>query len=226
MSPVNALSEQQESLLFLPGAAGRSELWQPVADGLARRGPRRLFGWPGFGGVPADPSVRGVADLVARVVESIRGPTLLFAQSMGGVIAVRAALAKPAEVRGLVLAVTSAGIDTQALGALDWRPAFRKANPSLPSWFLDEREDLSAQLVKIRIPVLLLYGDADPISPVPVAERLARLLPRAELVVVSGGTHDLVSERASEVIRHIERYLNELDANLNELDANTPKPRE
>jgi pimeloyl-ACP methyl ester carboxylesterase len=187
-------------------------MWQAVAAGLTHRGPRRLFGWPGFGGVPADPNVRGISDLVARVVESIQGPTLLFAQSMGGVIAMQTALAKPREVRGLVLAVTSGGIDTRALGASDWRAAFRKANPNLPTWFEDEREDLSARLAEIQIPVLLLYGDADPISPVRVGERLAELLPSAELVVISGGTHGLVSERASEVTAHVERYLRGLGA--------------
>ncbi|HEY4103445.1 MAG TPA: alpha/beta fold hydrolase [Polyangiaceae bacterium] len=207
-----AVSENPETLLFLPGTGGRSEIWQPVADGLSHPGRRRLFGWPGFGGMPADPSVRGIADLVTRVVESIAGPTLLFAQSMGGVIAMRAALEQPHEVRGLVLAVTSGGIDTRALGASDWRPAFRKANPNLPTWFLDEREDLSARLAEIRIPVLLLYGDADPISPVRVGERLAELLPRAELVVFEGGTHELVSERASEVIELVERYLRGLES--------------
>lgn len=54
------------------------------------------------------------------------------------------------------------------------------------------------------MPVLLLCGDADPISPVAVGRRLAELLPRAELVVIPGGTHDLVCDRAAEVAPHID----------------------
>jgi len=93
------------------------------------------------------------------------------------------------------------------LGAQDWRPTFRERNPGLPSWFLDEREDLTERIREITIPVLLLWGDADPISPVAVGRRLAELFPRAELVVVEGGTHDLILERAEDVVPHIDRHL-------------------
>jgi pimeloyl-ACP methyl ester carboxylesterase len=106
-----------------------------------------------------------------------------------------------------VLSVTSGGIDVASLGAEDWRPRFRESNPSLPSWFADERADFSERLREIRAPVLLLWGDADPISPVAVGRRLAGLFPRAELVVFAKGTHDLVLERAEEVVPHIDRHL-------------------
>jgi pimeloyl-ACP methyl ester carboxylesterase len=196
-----------EKLIFLPGAAGNTALWKPVSDGLSHLGTRRFFSWPGFGGAAPDRSVTGLPDLVKRVVTEISEPVVLFAQSMGGVIALRAALARPEWVRALVLSVTSGGIDVQALGGVDWRPQFAKENPDTPRWFLDARDDLSPELQKVRVPVLLLWGDADPISPVAVGRRLAELLPRAELVVVPGGTHDLVSERVSEVLPHIERHL-------------------
>jgi pimeloyl-ACP methyl ester carboxylesterase len=110
-------------------------------------------------------------------------------------------------VRRLVLSVTSGGIDVAAVGGIDWRPAFRARNQALPSWFEDDRSDLSARLREVEAPVLLLWGDADPISPVAVGRRLAELLPDAELVVLEGGTHDLVRERADEVVPHIERHL-------------------
>ena len=93
------------------------------------------------------------------------------------------------------------------LGARDWRPTYRQRNPHLPSWFLDEREDLTERIREIRVPVLLLWGDADPISPVAVGRRLAELFPRAELVVFAGGTHDLALERAVEIAPHIDRHL-------------------
>jgi len=120
---------------------------------------------------------------------------------------VRAALERPGLVRHLVLSVTSGGVDMAALGAEDWRAEHRRRNPEAPSWFVDEREDLSHRLPEIAIPVLLLWGDADPISPVAVGRRLAELLPRAELVVIDGGTHDLVCDRAGDVAPHIEKHL-------------------
>jgi pimeloyl-ACP methyl ester carboxylesterase len=182
-------------------------LWKPVADGLSHRGQRQFVSWPGFGAAAADPSVRGLSDLVERVVERITGPVVLFAQSMGGLIAFQAALARPDKVRALVLSVTSGGIDVRALGGSDWRPAFARQNPGTPRWFLDAQDDLTPRLQQISAPALLLWGDADPISPVPVGRRLAQLLPHSELRVVPGGTHDLVSERAHEVLPMIERHL-------------------
>lgn len=196
-----------EKLLFLPGASGNVRFWHPVSDGLHHPGRREFFGWPGFGGVPPASDITGIDDLVTRVVASITGPVDLLAQSMGGTIAIRAALRKPDLVKHLVLSVTSGGLDVAALGASDWRPAFRKLNPTLPGWFADYREDLTPRLGELPFPVLLLWGDADPISPVAVGRRLAELIPKSELVIIANGTHDLVSERAHEVIPHIERHL-------------------
>ena len=174
---------------------------------MRHAGARRFLAWPGLGGVPSEPGVSGIADLVARVVREITGPVALLAQSMGGVIAVRAALEKPELVRHLVLSVTSGGIDVASLGAQDWRPTIREHNPGGPSWFVDEQADLTERLREIAVPVLLLWGDADPISPVAVGRRLAELFPNAELVVFEGGTHDLILERAEDVAPHIDKHL-------------------
>src|SRR5215510_12799734 len=103
-----------ETLMFLPGASGNVQFWKPVSEKLDHPGARRFVAWPGFGGVAADAGVEGIDDLVARVVRDITGPVALLAQSMGGVIAVRAALEKPSLVRHLVLSVTS--------GASTWHP--------------------------------------------------------------------------------------------------------
>jgi pimeloyl-ACP methyl ester carboxylesterase len=194
-------------LLFLPGASGITGVWKPVSDGLRHQGQREFIPWPGFGGVPREAGINGIDDLVARVAASVTGPVDLLAQSMGGVIALRVALAKPDLVRHLVLSVTSGGLDVASLGGVDWRSAYRAGNPEVPDWFIYERTDLTDRLHELQLPVLLLWGDADPISPVAVGQRLAQLLPRAELVVIKGGNHDLVNARAAEVLPYIERHL-------------------
>lgn len=198
---------KSETLLFLPGASGNTAIWKPVSDGLHHPGKRQFISWPGFGGVPAEPGVNGLDDLVTRVINTITGPVDILAQSMGGTIAIRSALHRPDLVRHLVLSVTSGGIDLASLGAEDWRPTYRSLFPGLPDWFVAERSDLTGRLHELTMPVLLLWGDADPISPVAVGRRLKELLPRAELHIVRNGTHDLVSEKAHELIPLIEKHL-------------------
>jgi pimeloyl-ACP methyl ester carboxylesterase len=197
-----------ETLLFLPGAGGDPGLWRPLADALSHPGRRRFVRWPGFGGIPADPGVGELSDLVDRVASEVSAPTALFAQSMGGVVALRLARRFPDRVGSLVLSVTSGGLDVRSLGAVDWRPSFIEQHPGTPRWFIDGEDDLTGWLPEVRIPTLLLWGDADPISPVAVGERLAELLPEADLIVIPGGTHDLVFERATEILPHVERHLN------------------
>jgi pimeloyl-ACP methyl ester carboxylesterase len=194
-------------ILFLPGALGRTQLWEPVAGLLSHPAPKRHIGWPGFGSIPSDSHVNGIDDLVRMVTAKINQPTALVSQSMGGVIAARVALERPELITHLVLAVTSGGIDVGALGGQDWRPSFHESNPQLPHWFSTYREDLSAKLPAIFIPTLLLWGDSDPISPVCVGERLASLLPCARLHVVEGGDHDLAETHASSLAPLIDEFI-------------------
>jgi pimeloyl-ACP methyl ester carboxylesterase len=195
------------TLMFLPGASGNTHFWRPVADLLAHPAQREHAGWPGFGPTPPHPAVNGIDDLVERVTAAIDRPTAIIAQSMGGVVAIRAALAKPALVTHLVLTATSGGMDVGALGGQDWRAPLHAANPALPDWFAADRQDLSARLAEIRAKVLLLWGDADPISPLAVGQRLLSLLPSAQLHVIPGGTHDVAHQFAGIVAPLIDAHL-------------------
>lgn len=194
-------------LIFLPGALGRTQLWEPVANLLTHSAEKVHIGWPGFGSTPPDPFIRDVDGLVAKVAAQIDQPTALIAQSMGGIIAVRAALERPNLVTHLVLAVTSGGIDVVGLGGEDWRPSFHEANPLLPRWFSIYQEDLSPRLSEVAMPTLLLWGDTDTISPVCVGERLASLLPCARLHIIHGGDHDLAETHAYDIASLIDEHL-------------------
>ncbi|MCX2864152.1 alpha/beta fold hydrolase [Paucibacter sp. PLA-PC-4] len=194
-------------LLFLPGASGNTAFWKPVSELLDLPAVRVFCGWPGFGSTPAEPGVRGIDDLVARVVAEIDRPTALLAQSMGGVIALRAALQRPQLVTHLVLTVTSGGVDLTNLGAEDWRSSFFESNPTVPRWFAEPQPDLAPELSSVLAPTLLLWGDADPISPVAVGRRLAQVLPRSSLHVIAGGSHDLANAKAITVAPLIDQHL-------------------
>jgi pimeloyl-ACP methyl ester carboxylesterase len=201
------MAERPSRLIFLPGALGRTEFWRPAASLLTYPAQQEQMAWPGFSGMPPDPAIRNLDDLAGRVVARINRPTALIAQSMGGVVALLAALRKPELVTHLVLSVTSGGMRMDELGAEDWRPLTRAANPGVPDWFYSYREDLSPRLPALRMPVLLLWGDADPISPVQAGERLAAVLPNAALHVIPGGGHDLASAHAGLVAPLIDRHL-------------------
>ncbi|MET0284466.1 MAG: alpha/beta fold hydrolase [Polyangiales bacterium] len=190
-------------ILFLPGAAGRAAFWQPVAERLGA--PHMLLSWPGLGGEPHDPRVRGLDDLVERVLAQMEQPVELVAQSMGGRIAIEVVRRAPDKVRRLVLTATSGGVPMPR--AYDWRPDYRRNYPDAATWIADPQPDLSAWITRIAAPTLLLWGDADPISPVSVGEHLRSLLPDARLHVVRGGAHDLAVTHADEVAREIAAHL-------------------
>ncbi len=77
----------------------------------------------------------------------------------------------------------------------------------MPSWFIDDRTDLTERLARIRAPTLLLWSDADAISPPSVARFLAEHIAGARIVTVAGGTHTFGSERPDEVAAIIRSHL-------------------
>lgn len=196
------------TVFFLPGAGGDANFWRPVGERLPSTWAKKYFNWPGLGHQAPHSNVKGFNDLVSLVERSLgEWPIDLVAQSMGGVVALRLALIHPTRVRRLVLAATSGGVDVAGLGGVDWRPAYRREFPKAAAWITDPQPTLSHELGSITQPTLLLWGDADPISPVAVGEKLQQLLPCATLRVVAGGDHGLVAERATEVAPLISEHL-------------------
>lgn len=200
----------QPHILFLPGAGGSPTFWRPVGDLLSATWRKTYLAWPGLGEQPHDPAVRGLDDLVALAERQIDGPVVVAAQSMGGIVAVRLALEHPDVVRGLVLTVTSGGIDLSRHAPADWRADYRRTYPRAVEWIQTAKADHTADLARIHIPTLLIWGDTDPISPVSVGQELARRLPMAHLHIVPGGTHDLAQDAADEVAGLVTRHVTKL----------------
>jgi pimeloyl-ACP methyl ester carboxylesterase len=176
-------------LLFLPGVSGLGSFWDPVAARLPPAWERTLIDWPGLGTVPPAQDVRSFDDLVARIVGHLDEPAVLVAQSMGGVVAMRAALQRPDRVPALVLAATSGGIDLASFGVADWRSDYRATYPQAPPWVYERGLDLSPALARLDIPTLLVWATDDAISPLAVGRHLARLLPRARLLEIASDDH-------------------------------------
>ncbi len=200
--------------LFLPGAGGSAEFWQPLVSHLAMDDlamDATLLSWPGLGAEPHAAEVSAIDDLVALVQSHMSEPVNLVAQSIGGVVAAKAALHDPSLVRRLTLIATSAGVPFDAMGidmaAADWRPEYRQAFPNAARWVETVEVDLSEQLKTLQIPTLLIWGDRDPISPVAVGRYIDSLLPDSGLHIISGGDHDLAQTHAADVAALITTHL-------------------
>jgi len=195
-------------LVFLPGAGGRSSFWRPVADRLRDPGPVHVLGWPGFGDAPGDPTIESLAALYGWLFERLPDePSHVIAQSMGGVLAARLALDHPERLARLVLVATSGGLDLAKFGAVDWRPEYLLSLPGVPRWFVHDRTDLSGRLDSIKARTLLLWSDADPVSPLSVGRALAARIPNSRLVTIAGGAHSFANDRPDEVAAAIKAHL-------------------
>ncbi|MEG0031653.1 alpha/beta fold hydrolase [Acinetobacter sp.] len=200
------------NLIFLPGASGNTAFWQPVIQHLPQDDSTMVVAYPSFGGYPDDVDVQSFESfesLQDDVLNQIQQPSVVVAQSMGGIFAVQSALQKPEQVQALVLVATSGGIDLSPFQVADWRKDYQQCF-TVPDWFVQHQSDLTSILERIQCPVLLIWGDADPISPVAVGQALHRQIPHAELHIVSQGQHDLAYVHAEHVAQLIQNFLSKL----------------
>jgi pimeloyl-ACP methyl ester carboxylesterase len=125
-------------LLLIHGLGGAAANWDLLAPPLGKTRRLVVVDLPGHGGsepLPAAPSLDPYADRVARVAElEGLGATDVVGHSLGGLIALRLAIRRPATVRRLVLAA-AAGITSstrwaeRALAFLGWLQPGRRISP-------------------------------------------------------------------------------------------------
>lgn len=196
------------NLIFLPGASGSTEFWQPVMHNLSLNHQKTVLAYPSFGGSPDHPDIQSFEDLQDYVIAQIQHPSIVIAQSMGGIFAVQAALQKPQQIAALVLVATSGGIDLAPFHVEDWREDYQQTF-AVPSWFVDHQPYMDELLSQISCPVLLIWGDSDPISPLKVGEYLHEKIGNSTLHVVEQGEHDLAYVFAHPVSALIENFISE-----------------
>ncbi len=71
------------------------------------------------------------------------------------------------------------------------------------------QHDASLILERIAAPVLVVTGDRDRMTPVGLSQQMARRIPRAEILVVRGGTHYTAVEFPELIGLRIERFFHE-----------------
>lgn len=197
------------NFIFLPGASGNTEFWQPLMALLPEQDDKTVIAYPSFGSYPNHVDVNNFLDLQHYVLDQISQPSIIVAQSMGGIFAVQAALQKPEQVEALVLIATSGGIDLSSFNVADWRQDYQQTF-DVPDWFVQPQVYLDDLLYKIEYPVLLIWGDADPISPVAVGQYLHGKIILSELHVIRQGQHDLAQVQADQVAVLLEAFIEKI----------------
>lgn len=198
-------------LVFLPGASGSQHFWQPLKAALTEYPDQQVIAYPSFDGVAPNLAIQNLHDLQEFVEKQIEDDSILIAQSMGGVLAVGLALKHPQKVKGLVLLATSGGLDLKTFHCADWRTDYRKLFKTMPDWFEQDQTEFSRlQLESLDIPILLIWGDHDPLSTVQLGQYLARIFKNAKLHIIQGGDHFFANSHANQVAMLIQDYLEQL----------------
>jgi pimeloyl-ACP methyl ester carboxylesterase len=175
-----------------------------------------------------------VADLFA-VLDSLGvGRCVLAGESMGGLVAMAAALAEPERFEGLVLVsspvpgqrgaerlIAGSRIDYTATATafaraclpepdsgsyLRWGTAvLLRSEGEVAARLLEASEAIVIDPAEIEIPTLILHGTADAIVPASAGHHLASTIPDAELVLLDGAGHVPTFTRTREVVDAIQR---------------------
>ncbi|MCX4690448.1 lysophospholipase [Kitasatospora purpeofusca] len=244
------------TVLLLPGRGEHPGVYARFGRRLAFDGYRVVVpAVPAAGSVPLDR-----ADLAGPVAEARRSappgtPVVLAGSDTGALLALAAA--RQAAPDGLLLVglpttVAAPGTPdtaddwTDELGARTSCPAHRgllAADPDfrpgalaedVPADLVRAAEDAAADDVPVSgVPVLVVHGSADPVSPPATARRFAERL-AADLVLVADGRHDALNDAAhrsvaAAVVQWLERLRGgpHLPAQIVTTDAGgrTPDPR-
>jgi pimeloyl-ACP methyl ester carboxylesterase len=168
------------------------------------------------------------------------GPAVLVGHSMGGAVGLAVALGDPGCVAALVLIASAAQLPASAAllarlerdfeGALEliartaWAPgapaalvergrqALCAAGPQtlLADLRACQRFDVGGRLAEIRVPCLVVAGEADRIVPLDASARLAAGLAHSRFTVISGGGHMLSLEQPEQVAAAVRAFVSEL----------------
>jgi len=200
------------TLVFLPGYA--SDMLGTKANTLETWAIERELGFVRFdySGTGESPGEFTQGTLERWLEESLAitdrvatGPLILAGSSMGGWLAMLAALRRPDRVRGLLgMAAapdfTDWGYDERDRTTLEAQGRLERENPyggdsevtTLAFWESGQRLLLRDD-IPIHCPVRLVHGDADGEVPLPVALRTVGALrsPEVQLWLVKGGGHRL-----------------------------------
>ena len=210
------------ALVCLHGLSGSSRWWSLVVPRLEGAGPV----------VPLDAPRRirphELAPWLAARLEELDPPVDLAGHSLGGLVAVRVAAARPELVRRLVL-VSPPGIRPRRTPAAYAWPLARTVARSRPAFLARlgrdalragpvnlvrgglhvASTDVTRELAAVAAPTLLVWGARDRLVPVEEAPAWCERLPAARLVVLPHARHVPMVEAPGELAEAIASFREE-----------------
>jgi pimeloyl-ACP methyl ester carboxylesterase len=228
--------------LLVHGSGGDHRVWARQAARLAGAVAIDLPGHPD-GAALTD--LEALAEAVARGVESVPGERVLVGHSLGAAVSLEVARSRPGLLAGIVVVASGARLPVpdavmasardDFAGECDRLMAGFFADPAAPmtgparaaledvgrdtllaDYAACRTVDLRGRLGGVRIPVLVVAGADDPLTPPWLAEELARELPSASMVVVPGTRHMPMAEADVTVSGLVAAYMARLELTLGE----------
>jgi len=156
------------------------------------------FDYPGYGkspGVPSEQNVYASARAAYTYLTKDRGfkaeKVVSYGCSMGGAVAIE-----------LLQHATVACLITESTFTNTWEMA-RHLYPFFPVWpLLPKRFENDRKIAQIKVPILLIHGDKDPIVPAHMASTLARAATSpTQMIVVPEANHINSLEMGAENLR-------------------------
>jgi len=240
----DSVKASRRGIVFLHGAGGSHHTFRDQWAGL--KGVVRLVipDLPGHGrsgGTPPE-SVDAYAAWVVEFMKEIRLDRFLLAgHSMGGAIALQAALRGLKGLEALVLLGTGARLRISPVIFEGIGTRFQEFAPELVGWMTSTassdllREDITNDVLStrpttfladfracngfdvmdrlnaIRVPTLVISGDDDRLTPLKYGEYLAANIPGAVLKIIHGAGHLAMLEKPTEVNAVITSFIHSLE---------------
>jgi pimeloyl-ACP methyl ester carboxylesterase len=214
-------------VVLIHGLGGSSDWWRRNVETIAQEHLVATVDLVQRARLP--PGISETATVLARWIEtSFIEPVHLVGNSMGGHLAIHVSAQRPDLVRSLTL-VNSSGIPFEIApgahvanlivprGALSFgrilaRDALRSSPASVALAFARLLRDDARELMRgLRMPVLVLWGERDPLVPLKYGQEIARTIPNARLVPIPDAGHVPMWENADAFNRALVEFLRDND---------------
>ena len=230
------------ALLFVHGAGGDHTLWGQQLRELSKNFLVAALDLNGHGRSPARPGdglVTYVEDVLA-VLHALAMPTVIVGHSMGGAIALTAALQRPKNLIGLGLIGTGARLKVHPQILELCQTNFAEAVELVVSWAFVEQAaqllkdqarermrqngqaalsrdflscstfDVMSRLSEISVPTIVICGREDKLTPVKYSEYLQKNILNAQLRVIEGAGHMVMLEKPEALTQALQEFVRTL----------------